>query len=106
MLRLDVDKIELLLQMLEYERSHDGRIELGEFSHVSKRIELPEVQAWAAELLAEREQFWAGHGKQPPGVVNMSEERRKQQDAYYSKEGRSNGLTEVNGVKNAAENGS
>ena len=28
----DVDKMELLLQMMEYERSHQGRIDLGEFS--------------------------------------------------------------------------
>lgn len=74
-----MDKVELLLQMLEYERSHQGRLELGEFSHVANRIVLPEVQAWADELLREREDFWVeGHGKQPSGT-QLSEERRRQQ---------------------------
>jgi putative hydrolase of HD superfamily len=94
----DVDKIELLLQMLEYERSHEGRTELGEFSHVARRIVMPEVQEWAAELLAEREEFWAGHGKKPAGVTDISEERRRQQDAYYAGgHGQANGSAGVNG---------
>ncbi|EMC93322.1 hypothetical protein BAUCODRAFT_125194 [Baudoinia panamericana UAMH 10762] len=54
----DVDKLELLLQMNEYERSHEGRIDLGEFSHVANRIVLPEMKSWAGDLLAEREAFW------------------------------------------------
>lgn len=80
----DVDKMELLLQMMEYERSHQARIDLGEFSHVVTRIVLPEVQAWAKELIAEREEFWAGHGKKPGGV-SESDEVRKQLDEYYGK---------------------
>ena len=80
----DVDKMELLLQMLEYERSHEGRVDLAEFSRVAKRIVLPEVQVWAAELLSEREGFWKeGFGKTPGGVVDISEERARQQDEYY-----------------------
>ena len=54
----DVDKIELLLQMVEYERSHQGRLELGEFAAAAQRIQLEEVKAWAAEIIEEREQFW------------------------------------------------
>jgi len=83
----DVDKMELLLQMMEYERSHQGRIDLSEFSWVAGRISLPEVQAWAAELLKERDAFWAGQkqqgGEGKDGVAQLSEERRQQQDEYY-----------------------
>lgn len=95
----DVDKMELLLQMLEYERSHQGRLDLGEFAWVAKRIMLPEVQDWAAELLAERKAFWEGSlGKVPKGVTDISEERRQQQDEYYG--GQANGtVKDVNGAR-------
>lgn len=79
----DVDKMELLLQMMEYEKSHQGKLDLGEFSHVAKRIVLPEVQLWAEELLQEREEFWAGLGKEPSGVRDISEEKKTRQDEYY-----------------------
>lgn len=52
----DVDKMELLLQMIEYERTY--KIPLDEFLGVSKRIVLPEVKDWAAEVLEERKTFW------------------------------------------------
>jgi putative hydrolase of HD superfamily len=55
----DVDKIELILQMLEYEKAYNGKLDLGEFSWVSSRIQLPEVVAWSDEVLKEREEFWA-----------------------------------------------
>jgi putative hydrolase of HD superfamily len=54
----DIDKIELLLQMLEYERVNKHKLDLGEFSWVSTRIEMPEVKQWSNELLKEREDFW------------------------------------------------
>jgi len=54
----DVDKLELVLQMVEYERVHEHQLDLGEFSWVAGRIVLPEVQAWAEELLKERDVFW------------------------------------------------
>ena len=92
----DVDKMELLLQMMEYERSHEGRKDLGEFSHVASRILLPEVQAWGQELLAERDIFWRSHGKEPDGVVEMSEERKRQVDEYYGDV--ASGTLGVNGV--------
>lgn len=95
----DVDKVELLLQMMEYERSGEGRRDLGEFSHVAGRIVLSEVQAWAAELLAERERFWSEHGKVPTGALEMSEERKRQQNEYYNGAHAVNGA--VNGVKKA-----
>ncbi|OJJ42724.1 hypothetical protein ASPZODRAFT_147125 [Penicilliopsis zonata CBS 506.65] len=52
----DVDKMELLLQMVEYERTH--AIDLTEFCHVAQRIQLPEVQEWAATVMKEREAVW------------------------------------------------
>lgn len=54
----DVDKIELILQMVEYERVHEKKLDLGEFSWVSTKIVLPEVKEWAEEVLREREEFW------------------------------------------------
>ncbi|RDA83818.1 hypothetical protein CP532_5127 [Ophiocordyceps camponoti-leonardi (nom. inval.)] len=56
----DVDKMELMLQMVEYERRGEGKLDLGEFSHVARHIVLPETRVWADEVLREREAFWAG----------------------------------------------
>jgi putative hydrolase of HD superfamily len=56
----DVDKIELILQMVEYERVHKQELDLGEFSWVASRIELPEVKQWSDELMKERDIFWDG----------------------------------------------
>lgn len=54
----DVDKIELVIQMVEYERAHERKLDLGEFSWVSSKIVLPEVKEWSDELMREREAFW------------------------------------------------
>lgn len=48
----DIDKMELLLQMIEYERSHE--LDLSEFAGVKRRIKLPEMMPWAEEVIAER----------------------------------------------------
>jgi len=56
----DVDKIELVLQMVEYERVHERKLDLGEFSWVASRVVLPECKEWADELIKEREVFWDG----------------------------------------------
>lgn len=88
----DVDKMELLLQMMEYERSHEGRVDLGEFVWVATRIETPEVKEWAQQLLKERETFWESTGKRPTGMTTSevedgrdgaSAERKRQQAEYY-----------------------
>ena len=50
----DIDKLELLLQMVEYER--DRGVNLGEFCHVAKRIQLPEVKEWSATVIREHEE--------------------------------------------------
>ncbi|KAL2129765.1 hypothetical protein VTI74DRAFT_7317 [Chaetomium olivicolor] len=85
----DIDKMELLLQMLEYEKRGKGRLDLGEFAYVKTKIVLDEVKAWAEELMQEREEFWAGqaHVNGEAGVEGgVAPEKRAMQDAYYSKE--------------------
>ncbi|PGH03710.1 hypothetical protein AJ79_07292 [Helicocarpus griseus UAMH5409] len=59
----DIDKMELLLQTVEYERSHAGKLDLTEFYHVYARIQLPEVKEWADTVMQEREAFWAGKSR-------------------------------------------
>lgn len=49
----DVDKMELVLQMAEYERAAKGELDLQEFQWVASRIELPEIKEWAEEVLKE-----------------------------------------------------
>ncbi len=60
----DVDKVELLLQMVEYERESKGEKDLGEFTWVAKKIQLEEVKEWARDILKEREEFWREVGKE------------------------------------------
>lgn len=62
----DIDKMELLLQTVEYERSHRGKLELSEFYRVLRRVELPEMKKWGEEVMREREAFWADKGGAPP----------------------------------------
>ncbi|KAK0715254.1 HD domain-containing protein [Lasiosphaeris hirsuta] len=86
----DIDKMELILQMVEYEKRGEGKLDLGEFGYVKTRIVLDEVKAWAEELIKEREAFWQGQphvrgdllvkGGVPEGKVEM-------QSDYYDKEG-------------------
>ena len=60
----DVDKVELLLQMIEYERSRGGgTLDLSEFAGVARRIQLEEVKVWSDEILKERDAFWKQKGK-------------------------------------------
>ena len=61
----DVDKIELVLQMVEYERSHQCRIDLSEFVWVARRIELPEIRLWCDQILKERDVLWMSVGAVP-----------------------------------------
>ena len=59
----DVDKVELLLQMVEYEKRGEGRVDLGEFSWVAQKVQLVEMKEWCREILRERVEFWKGLGK-------------------------------------------
>ena len=54
----DVDKLELVLQMVEYERRGEGKLDLSEFAWVAQRIQLEEMKAWCKEVLDEREEMW------------------------------------------------
>jgi len=77
----DVDKIELILQMVEYERHHHHKLDLGEFSWVATRIELPETKEWGNTILQEREVFWGTkeHGNyseaSPPDPVALAAQK-------------------------------
>ncbi|KAL2177636.1 HD domain-containing protein [Thermothelomyces heterothallicus CBS 202.75] len=85
----DIDKMELLVQMVEYEKRGKGKLDLGEFAYVQTKIVLDEVKTWAEEIMKEREDFWAGqahvHGE--AGVAGgIPPEKMAKQDAYYSRE--------------------
>ena len=79
----DIDKLELLLQMTEYERAGHGQVDLSEFAYVAKKIILPEVQEWCAEVLGNRDAFWKSLGKEPPGIGSRNPETKQQQDEYH-----------------------
>lgn len=79
----DVDKIELILQMMDYERGHDRALDLGEFSWVASRIVLEEVKAWADEVLKEREDFWAGKPHSVYSAKDPPEEKKLLQKLEY-----------------------
>lgn len=78
----DIDKMELVLQMVEYERAHNGKLDLGEFARVAERIVLPEIKTWCDEVLQERDEFWKSIGKTPKRL-DISEKQKAQQDEYY-----------------------
>ncbi|CAF9917107.1 MAG: hypothetical protein ALECFALPRED_011041 [Alectoria fallacina] len=59
----DVDKVELLLQMVEYEKRWKGKLDLGEIAYVAKNVVLEEMKEWCREILGERVEFWKGLGK-------------------------------------------
>ncbi len=64
----DVDKMELVLQTCEYERS-TGKF-LDEYNEVPSGIRLPEVKAWCEEVQKERERLRLSQGLPshlPPG---------------------------------------
>ncbi|KAH7143808.1 HD domain-containing protein [Dactylonectria macrodidyma] len=85
----DVDKMELLLQMVEYEKRGEGKLDLGEFAYVATKMTLPEMKAWGQDVLKEREEFWGAkdhiHGER--GVQGgVKVDLRGQQDDYYSRD--------------------
>ena len=57
----DVDKLELLLQTVEYERRYmESRgVNLVEFGRAALGVQLDEMKAWCAEILKEREEWVA-----------------------------------------------
>lgn len=95
----DVDKIELLLQMVEYERTSKCELDLSEFSWVATRVELPEMKEWAGQILQERKQLWEEYEKTPREPM-QAEVIKKGHDEYYG-----NGLLHegTNGTKEHEE---
>ncbi|CAI6337470.1 unnamed protein product [Periconia digitata] len=61
----DIDKVELISQMVEYERETACEVDLGEFTWVEKKILSAEVKEWAAQLFRERRDMWKEIGKEP-----------------------------------------
>lgn len=86
----DLDKMELLTQMVEYEKRAGKALDLGEFAYVATLIKNPEIQAWAAEVLADRDAFWGAeahvHGEEGIGG-GVKADKLEKQEAYYHKEG-------------------
>ncbi len=77
----DVDKMELVLQMVEYEKQGEGWIDLGEFLRVAVRIQLEEVKQWCREVLMERADFWNGLPHVPIGIRPMEDLKNQTDDA-------------------------
>ena len=63
----DVDKLELLLQMVEYERKAEGRLNLEEFCDAAERLTLTEMKDWAKQILGERREWWKEMQKSSDG---------------------------------------
>jgi putative hydrolase of HD superfamily len=79
----NVDKIKLILQILDYKRVHDHKLNLGDFNWVTSRIELPEVKEWADEVLREREGFWGGRSHAAYSAEEPPEDKSLAQKVEY-----------------------
>jgi putative hydrolases of HD superfamily len=84
----DVDKVELLIQMVDYERSTKGECDLSEFAYVADKVETEEVKQWCTQLLKERDDYWKSIGKENLSQRNAREGKdevpnRGQMDDYY-----------------------
>jgi putative hydrolase of HD superfamily len=82
----DIDKIELLLQAVEYERNNEKRKDLGEFMGVARKLRSEAGKTWADEILADREKFWEGQQHlrgEDAEKGGLTEEMKSAHDAYY-----------------------
>lgn len=77
----DVDKIEMLLQMRDYEMAGKGEVNLGEFGYAATKVQLPAMKTLAEEILREREAFWMALGRQEEV---QSKKDTSDVEAYYS----------------------
>jgi len=78
----DIDKVELILQMVEYERATNCSIDLSEFSWVATRLCLPEMKDWAQQVLDEREELWKSKGKEAKEPENAATIKDSQNEYY------------------------
>ncbi|KAK7887606.1 hypothetical protein LTR67_009507 [Exophiala xenobiotica] len=97
----DVDKIELILQMVEYERASNCEIDLSEFSWVARKIYLDEMKVWAQEILDERDQLWKSKHLEPREPTSASSIKIQQDQYYGNGKVEANGKAETNGVADA-----
>lgn len=80
----DIDKVELLLQTIEYERRGQGKLDLSQFTYVATKLSLPEMKDWADFILSERQQFWASKERLGGDTGQIvSQEMKKMVDQYY-----------------------
>lgn len=81
----DIDKMELVVQTVEYEKESGGRTDLSEFMWVCEKIELPEMKQWCRELIAEREAFQKSVSR-PKQSSSTAETHKKRDlvDEYYA----------------------
>ena len=92
----DVDKVELILQMVEYERVYECTIDLSEFSWVAKRLCLSEMKAWAQKILDERTKLWDSKNKEPRDPTAAITIKEQQQEYYGQATEITNGATGQN----------
>jgi putative hydrolase of HD superfamily len=79
----DVDKVEMLLQMMEYERRAGGAIDLSEFTYVVAKLHLPESRLWAEAIIKEREEYWREYGTILGEKGELSSDKKRMLDQYY-----------------------
>ncbi|WWC59039.1 uncharacterized protein I303_101585 [Kwoniella dejecticola CBS 10117] len=60
----DLDRVELALQAVEYERSQDIQSLSPFFVGSIPHLENPTIQKWAETLMEERRQLWASRGRE------------------------------------------
>ena len=60
--RETVDRFELIVQTIEYEKKYKAQKDLSEFYHVRKGIKNDFVKKWADDALQEREEFLKSMG--------------------------------------------
>ncbi|KAK4935183.1 hypothetical protein LTR10_023714 [Elasticomyces elasticus] len=93
----DVDKIELILQMVEYERSSNCEVDISEFSWVSRKIYLDEMKAWAQKILDERAELWKSKNMQPREPTTVATIKEQQNEYYGNGQAATNGDAQTNG---------
>ena len=64
----DVDKLELILQMVEYERRGKGKLDLDEFIKTMANIKGSTCREWAEELIKERKILWEPYDNKPKSL--------------------------------------
>jgi putative hydrolase of HD superfamily len=78
----DIDKMELMLQVLEYEKSH-STADFRDFDGSANQIKLPEVKTWCDEVLKELKELRESKGLDPrltdgdPGIAEQAEENQR-----------------------------